>query len=885
MSADGSQAVLSFKVNDLSSPVSSAHIDSDPYLNNPSEIIFDISAAIPAPDGTYVWGISPTGTLSMADILEIIREGKASITLHTAAYPGGEVQGHFTLANGTQTFTPPPPPPTWADDHADPNAAARFLIQSTFGPSSSDVALVQSLGYDGWINYQFGLPATHHLANVLANTSPDPTRPYPSSLTFNAWWQSSVTAPDQLRQRVAFALSEIMVVSEDGVLQDYAQELSSYYDVLLDNVLGNYRTLLEAVTLAPAMGNYLDMRGNDKGNVVTGLHADENYAREVMQLFSIGLNRLWPDGTLVMDSQGNLVPTYNQNVVMGFASAFTGWTYYQPSQPNGRLPTNFNPPSDYIDPMVLVPAHHELGTKLLLDNVMLPQAWGSQADPTSTNFDNYGSQDLEAALDSIFNHQNVGPFICRQLIQRLVTSNPSRDYLYRVVQKFNDNGAGVRGDMQAVIKAILLDYEARSPAMLTEPTYGKQREPLLRATATARAFPSQASLGGAYSENGSPMVTITATNAHRLNNGDVVWLSFTDTSGQPAPYSQGYSVTVLSPSSFTVTAPGLSTGTYTQINNTITVVVANHGLMPSNSVYLAFTSGGAASGVYQVVQTNSSSSFGVLAGDSVSRTGACLLPKVTASGYTQHSTNVTVVLPGPHGLVPGNSVFIHFTKGSAPSGQYQVASVPDATHFLVTVTNSANQTQNSLTVYPLVAPPLTRAGAVLVQRSTWHMSYTDSSLTQTPLRSPTVFNFFYPNYQFPGALASAGLTTPEFQLTSDTSVAVQMNFLTGGLLGNTGNTNGLSSFTGGNGAITLDLGPWMTTGYASNAGIPGLVDALNSLLTGGELSAGAKSVIVTYVTNTTYFPFSNPPTDSQMRDRVRAVAHLLLTSPDFTIQR
>jgi uncharacterized protein (DUF1800 family) len=885
VSADGSQAVLKFQVNNLSSPISSAHIDSDPYLNNPSEIIFDISAATPEADGSYVWGIIPTGTLSTGDILEIIREGKASINFHTANYPDGEVQGHFTLANGTQTFTPPPPPPSWTDDHADPNAASRFLIQATFGPGPGDIAVVQSLGYSGWIDYQFSMPPTHHLANVMANISSDPTRPFPSSLTFNAWWQSSVTAPDQLRQRVAFALSEIIVVSEDGALQDNARALSSYYDVLLDNAFGNYRSLLEAVTLSPAMGIFLNMRGNDMGSITNGIHANENYAREIMQLFSIGLNRMWPDGTLVMNSQGNLVPTYDQNVIMGMASVFTGWNYYQANQSNGRLPTNFNPPANNINPMVLVPTHHELGTKLLLDNVMLPQAWGSQASSSSTNFDSYCSQDLESALDTLFNHQNVGPFICRQLIQRLVTSNPSRDYLYRVVQKFNDNGAGVRGDLQAVIKAILLDYEARSTALISQPTFGKQREPLLRATATARAFPSPASVGGSYSQSGTQVITVTTTNAHRLNTGDILWLIFTDTSGQPAPFSQGYSVTVKSPTTFTINAPGISSCTYTQNASTITVTAASHGLMPGNSVYLAFTTGGAASGVYQVAGTNSTSSFNVIAGDSMTRTGTCFMPKLTASGYTQRGTNVTFSFPGPHGLVPGNSAYINVTAGTAPDGVYQITSVPDATHFVVVATNSANQTQNGATVYPLAAPALSRAGNVILQNSTWHMSYTDSSLTQTPLRSPTVFNFFYPDYKFPGALAAAGMTTPEFQLTSDTSVAVQMNFIAGGLLNNTGNTNGLSSFTGGNGAIALDLGSWMTLGYTSNAGIPSLVDALSSLLTGGELTPGVKDAIVTYVASTTRFPYSNPPTDSQMRDRVRAVAHLLLTSPDFTIQR
>ena len=189
-----------------------------------------------------------------------------------------------------------------------------------------------------------------------------------------------MTAPDQLRQRVAFALSEIMVVSENGVLQDNATALGNYYDTLLDNAFGNFRTLLEAVTLTPAMGMYLNMQGNDVGNIITGLHANENYAREVQQLFSIGLNRLWPDGTLIMNAQGNLVPTYSQNVIMGFASVFTGWNFYQTNQANGRLPSNFYPPGNYTNPMVLVPTHHERGAKLLLDNVTLPPANGVTGD-------------------------------------------------------------------------------------------------------------------------------------------------------------------------------------------------------------------------------------------------------------------------------------------------------------------------------------------------------------------------------------------------------------------------------------------------------------------------------------------------------------------------
>jgi hypothetical protein len=889
MSADGSQATLNFKVDGLSSAINSEAIYNDPYLNNPAQVIYDISASKPQLDGSYLWNIGPTGTFTnAAQLVELIQEGKAYINIETANYPNGEINGHFVPVDGSPTFTPPPPPQSWTDDSANSNAAARFLIQSTFGPSPNDIASVQSLGYAGWISNQFSLPATHHLPVVLANANPDPTVPYPSSLTWNTWWQQSITAPDQLRQRVAFALSEIMVISQNGVLENNATAMSSYYDVLLDNAFGNYRNLLEAVTLSPGMGLYLNMLGNDVGNIVTGVHANENYAREIQQLFSVGLNRMWPDGTLVTDSQGNLVPTYNQNVIMGFASTFTGWTYYQPNQTNGRLPTIFNPSPNYTNPMVLVPLHHELGTKLLLDNIMLPAAQGAQANSANTNFDIYCSQNLESALDVIFNNQNVGPFICRELIQRLVTSNPSRDYLYRVVQAFNDNGSGVRGDLKAVINAILLDYEARSPVLSSQPTFGKQREPLLRATAPARAFPAPSSLSGTYSQSGNQTVTVSTATPHRLNNGDSALLSFVDGSGlQPPLPTVTYGVTVTNPLSLTITAPGLATGSYGQTNGTISVNINGHGLSAGFSAYLVFTSGGSTNGVYSIVTNLDANHFTVTTTDPNTNSGKCLIPMLTGGGFTVTSrTNLTVDAALPHGLNVGDNVFLRFTvAGSPTNGQYQVAVVPDATHFTCFTPTNANQPQNGLTVYPLVPPPLTRNGTVTIQWSTWIMGATDSSLYQTPLNSPTVFNFFYPNYEFPGVLAAAGLTTPEFQLTSDTTVAGQMNFLEGGILNNGNNTNGLSSFSGGNGSVYLDIGSWMTPAYTANAGVPNLVDGLNTLLLGGQLSPSARSTIVNYVTNTVNFPYSNSPTAGQMRDRVRGVVHLLLTSPDYTIQK
>jgi uncharacterized protein (DUF1800 family) len=886
VNAAGTQATLNFSVNNLTSAPTGQAINSDPYLNDPAELIFDIAAAKPQPDGSYLWNFKATGPLAVSDILEIISEGKAAIVIESSAFPNGEIGGNFTLANGSETFTPPPTPPVWENDSAESNAAVRFLNQATFGASASDIASVRALGYSRWLTDQFALPTTHFLTNVLATQNPDPTDPFPSQLWFNTWWRQAVTAPDQLRQRVAFALSEIFVVSENGTLTDHADALSSYYDMLLNNAFGNYSNLLADVTLHPSMGLYLSMQGNNAGSIITGIHADENYAREVQQLFSIGLNREWPDGTLILNSQDSLVPTYNQNVIMGFASVFTGWNFYQTNSVKGRLPSNWYPPANYTNPMVLVSSHHELGSKLLLDNVVLPQAWGYQRVPSTTN-DAYCAKDLESALNAIFNNQNVAPFISRQLIQRLVTSNPSRDYVYRVAQVFNDDGTGTRGNLKAVVQAILLDYEARSSNMVSQPTYGKQREPLLRITAVARAFPPSAGLNGSYSETTNQLITVTTPTPHRLGNGDTVWLKFTDASGHPAPTTQAYNVTTTGTKSFTVIAPQVSAGSYNETNGIITANISGNGLAVGNPVYLDFTSGGALSGLFQIATVVDGAHFTVTNADKASHAGNCLMPKLNVGGCTQVGTSVTVITIDPHGLKPGNEVFINFGSGPDASGIYKVASAPSTTHFTITSTNSVNQVQDGLSVYPLIPAPLPRHGSVAIDQDTWNMGYTDSgsssSLSQSPLRSPTVFNFFYPTFEFPGALASAGLTTPEFQLTSATSVGEQMNFAESGILNNTGNTNGLSSFSGG--AIVLDLGPWMTTKLTADSGVPNLVSALSTRLVAGQLSPSATTSIVDYVANTNNFGYSTPPTDTQMRDRVRAVVHLITSSPDFIIQK
>ncbi len=890
LSADESQAVLRFSYSGLSAPETAMHIHADTYLgkNSQGQIVFDIDTATAELDGSYVWTIEPSGPLSAADIREIIKQGKSYINIHSAAYTSGEINGHFGLANGTATFTPPPIAPLWVKDHASSNSAARFLQQATFGASPAEIKALKSLGYEGWINKQFKLRVSGHLTNVFANANPDPGDAYPGELTFNTWWKQSVTAPDQLRQRVAFALSQILVVSESGPLEDNPRALSAYYDVLLKHAFGNYRDLIEAVTLSPAMGIYLDMRRNEKGDLASGRHPNENYAREILQLFSVGLNRMWPDGSLVLSSEGNLVPTYDQDVIIGFAHVFTGWNYWQTNQANKRLPSNWSPSANYTNPMVLVPTRHELGTKRLLDSVILPASWGSNANPGFTNYDHYCSQDLEQALDNIFANENVGPFLCRQLIQRLVTSHPSRDYVYRVVQKFNDNGEGERGDLQAVIKAVLLDYEARSTNSLAVPTHGKQREPLLRATSMARALPAPLPVRAAFKQLGT-VIAVKTSRPHRLSTGNDVYLGF---SGNAAPPSRIYDVASISnANTFLVNiSNGENIGTYGQTGNVITVTNSGHGLSVSNRLYLTFTSGGARSGIYTVTSVASGSVFTVAAADSATRAGSCAFPKWTGGGFVQSGSNITFTTVGPHGLSAGKYVYVEFPNGgSVTNGTYRVTKVDGANRFTIAVFASSSRTESDPLLLPLIPASATSSGSVTIHYNTWDMDYTDggssSSLSQTPLNAPTVFNYFFPDYKSPGLLASAGLTTPEFQLTSDTSVVLQMNFLTGGIFSG-GNTNGLSSFTGGNGSIGLDIGPWMTPAATSNTGIPGVVDALNTLLCSGQLSVSAKAIIVSYVADTARFPLTSPaPTHSQMRDRVRAVLHLIVSSPEFIVQK
>lgn len=466
LAPDELSAEVALSYGNLTTLVTGMHIHHAGYGG---AIIFDLDDALPA-NGVYHWEFVPSGGLSVADIVAAIKSGQAYVNVHTAQYPAGEIAGTYLLGAGAETFTPPAEPPALPGGPPPPQDIIRFLTQATFGPTTGGIAEVQALGFDGWINQQMALPATSHRQYVDNYFLANPTAATNATPVWRSWWQYVVTAPDQLRLRTAFALSEIFVVSQaDTSLQNQPWALTSYYDLLATHAFGNARQLLEEVTLHPAMGLYLDMLRNEQGDPATGRSPNENYAREILQLFSIGLKRLHPDGTLKLTRAGLPTPTYDQDAIVGFARVFTGWNYNQTGQ-------SWNPPADYLNPMTLVSNRHDtVNEKLLLDNVVLPAGQD-------------GGTDLHAALELIFQHPNFGPFLCRQLIQRLVTSNPSPGYIYRVARVFDDNSSGERGDLGAVVRAILLDYEARSTDLLDRQGYGHQREPVLRTTAAMRAF-------------------------------------------------------------------------------------------------------------------------------------------------------------------------------------------------------------------------------------------------------------------------------------------------------------------------------------------------------------------------------------------------------------
>jgi uncharacterized protein (DUF1800 family) len=354
--------------------------------------------------------------------------------------------------------------------------AARFLTQATYGPTLQDINNVVALGYAGWIEQQFATPsADTHWDYVVVRHGPvgcTVCNAQGMNAVMESFWKQAVEGPDQLRQRVVLALSELFVVSQVNSNGIDEKGFASYLDMLSRNAFGNFRTLLWAVSTNPAMGHYLTFFQNMKEDPTTGAIPDENYAREVMQLFTIGLWRLNPDGSRAKDSSGNDIPIYAQADVSGLAKVFTGWSWNGPDNSDatfwGENGQRWHPPMQSFPQFASASEKDFLGKTI---------AAGTSAD-----------QSMMFAVDALFRHPNVGPFVGEQLIKRLVTSSPSRAYVQRVAAAFANNGSGVRGDMEAVIRAVLLDPEARSDSLARGANWGKLREPIIRYANFLRAF-------------------------------------------------------------------------------------------------------------------------------------------------------------------------------------------------------------------------------------------------------------------------------------------------------------------------------------------------------------------------------------------------------------
>lgn len=513
LEGDNDLATVAVSFSNLNSPVNSVQV-----LTNSSAILQSVP---PATYGGQDWFIRASQSFTTdQSVLDALLSGCIKLGVYTMVNVGGEIEGPFLATSGSTTFQTPPPatPVGTLTGTALDRDIVRFLTQSTFGPTPALITDLQTRvtaaggdqisAYSTWIDDQFTVPSPSLLAYTTAANQQEiisraalPT----NDVNYNAaydpnsnnrrrgWWLHALHAPDHLRQRIAFALSEIFVISEaDSTVMDRAYGAASYYDMLRTNASGSYRNLLEGVSTHPMMGYYLSHLRNSKatydngGNLVTS--PDENYAREIMQLFSIGLVQLHPDGSLKLGSNGLPISTYTQTDITEMARVFTGWSFSQRNSPSNSNTVITNTTFAYgngteryeaqwTSPMAMFSANHDVGAKSMI-GLSLP------ANQT-------GQKDLADVLNHLSNHPNTAPFICRRLIQRLVTSNPSAGYLYRVSSAFTSSG----GSFPAVVKAILLDPEARSQSQaLSLTSSGKPREPMVRATAFLRAFGAKSQL-------------------------------------------------------------------------------------------------------------------------------------------------------------------------------------------------------------------------------------------------------------------------------------------------------------------------------------------------------------------------------------------------------
>jgi uncharacterized protein (DUF1800 family) len=412
----------------------------------------------------------------------------ASLVLAASCGGGGGSGGGGAVG----VSPPPPPPPVVRLSSAE---TGRFLTQATFGPTATEIETLRDQSFSSWIAGQQSTPQgasalTYMDDRLVVLKAANANAQLNATHFYEYFWREATVAPDQLRQRVRFALSEIFVVSFADPVVD-PRGMASYYDMLGKNAFGNYRTLLEEVSLHPMMGLYLTHLGNIKEDPTTGRSPDENYAREVMQLMSLGVFALNNDGTPKKDAAGNNIASYTPTDISELAKVFTGLSWYNTAPTNSTFAGGGRNNASYVTPMIAYPSFHSVSSKTFLSTTI----------PASTTVDTSG--ELKTALDAIFNHPNVGPFIGKQLIQRLVTSNPSPAYVDRVASVFNNNGQGVRGDMGAVVRAILLDSEARNVNAGTDANYGKIREPIVRLGNWMRTF-------GATSVSGNWLVGSTS---------------------------------------------------------------------------------------------------------------------------------------------------------------------------------------------------------------------------------------------------------------------------------------------------------------------------------------------------------------------------------------
>ncbi len=530
VNGSNTQARTSSSFGGLSSPQTVAHIHHADAAA-PNSVGGPIVIGVPA--GQFegeIWDIVATGAFTGQDLVDTLNKQNGLflyMNVHSTQFTAGEVRAVFGLAEGG-VFDPPADPPAadalTGDDLT--RDVARFLTQATFGPTAAEItALVDDItnthggdriaGYSQWIDDQYALDQTNlrdytyyadqqewelrgaDPLNFANNNDPDHNN------RRRGFWTMAIKGHDQLRQRVGFALSEIFIISEAATqirVRHYGA--ASYYDMLLNHADGNYRTLIEDVSKSPMMGRYLSHLKNQKSilDPVTGevlVAPDENYAREIMQLFSVGLLEMNPDGTLKLDNQGLPIQTYTNADITELARVFTGWSFAERAGSKGSgYPTvnntNFNYGNgpkyfqvQWETPMKNFATYHDTGEKSFLGGTV------------AAGLD--GDADLDAALDIIDTHSNLGPFLARRMIQRLTTSNPSRGYIYRVAQAFesgtyNGSGSGQSGDFAAMAKAILLDYEARSLSLADDISYGKQKEPILRYIQLIRAFDGKSQL-------------------------------------------------------------------------------------------------------------------------------------------------------------------------------------------------------------------------------------------------------------------------------------------------------------------------------------------------------------------------------------------------------